>query len=370
MAPIHMRMLIAFLPLLFVGVAWAWTQNRGATTNGSSSLDFTETLSVTRIATGFGFAEGPAWTDGDGGYLVFSDLDASRLLRWNPESGSLVDLRNDRGHGGNGNAFLPDGRLVSCESLGRRVIVLDPRTGKIHPLVSSYNGQPLNAPNDVVVRSDGTIWFTDPDYQLSGKSAYGGKFVFRFDPATDELTPVIKDLGRPNGLVFSPDEGILYVNNTDIQGHGIEANATYAYTVQPDGSLRKVGKEPFIANHEKWPDGLAIDPYGNLFIALFDSPGIHVFDPGGALLGVIKIPEPGQMRRISSCILGGEDRRDLYVTAGGSIYRVDLRPLYQDLKSSMQPRPASARKTKSSPGRNFQESIRSNPIRHLRAATP
>src|SRR6185437_7060404 len=170
---------------------------------------------IERVATGFRWAEGPVYFR-DGGYLLWSDIPNNRMMRWLEEDGHVSVFRSPSNYS-NGNTRDRDGRLVTCEHRGRRVTRTE-LSGKITVLADSYKGKRLNSPNDVVVKSDGTVWFTDPTYGISAEyeggkaeSEIGSCNVYRLDPKTGDLRIVVDDFSRPNSLAFSPDESILYV---------------------------------------------------------------------------------------------------------------------------------------------------------------
>ncbi|MFW6195368.1 MAG: SMP-30/gluconolactonase/LRE family protein [Chloroflexota bacterium] len=261
-----------------------------------------------------GFTEGPVWVPeypGEAGFLLWSDIPASRLLRWSHDSG--VNVFRENTNNTNGNTLDREGRLISCEHSGRRVSRTE-SWGDIVPLVERYQGRRLNSPNDVAVKSDGTIWFTDPTYGLPrddngnrvGKEL-DANYVFRFDPRSGDLTPVVDDFEMPNGIAFSPDEGTLYVSDTGEPSH------IRAFSVSADGTLSN-GRVLTVVD-PRGPDGFRVDTEGNIWTTAGD--GIHVYDRDGTLLGKILCPE-----QPANCVFGGNDRKTLFITARTSLYAI------------------------------------------------
>jgi gluconolactonase len=263
--------------------------------------------------TGTAWAEGPVYfTEGD--YVVWSDIPNDRMMRWSPSDGASV-FREPAGYT-NGNYRDRQGRLVSCEHGNRRISRTEP-DGSIVSLVDRFEGNRLNSPNDLVVKSDDTIWFTDPPYGIlsdreghKADSELDGCYVFRFDPATEELRIVSDELDRPNGICFSPDESILYVADTG------EPRNVCAFDVVDNERL--TNRRVFAVVRPGAADGFRVDTEGNLFTSAAD--GIQVYSPAGELLGKILVPE----HRIANCVFGGPDKRRLYITADTSLYSIQL----------------------------------------------
>ena len=267
-----------------------------------------------RVATGFHFLEGPSWHAGEG-VLYFSDIIGDAQYRWSEPDG--VSLFRAPSHMANGTTWDREGRLLVCEHASSRVSRVD-LDGHYEVLASHFERKELNSPNDIVVKSDGSIWFTDPPF---GRTATHGverpqqldfQGVFRLGADGRELRPVADDFARPNGLCFSLDESLLFVNDTQRQHIRV-------FDVAADGSLRNGrlwadvdGDEPGVA------DGMKVDREGNLYCC--GSGGIHVFDPGGVRLGVLGIPEVP-----ANFTWGGPDRCELLVTARRSLYRLRMR---------------------------------------------
>ena len=264
-----------------------------------------------RIAGGFLFTEGPLWHP-KGRFLLFSDMPGDIVRRWSAAEG--VKTFRQPCNKANGETYDRQGRLVTCEHATSRVTRTEP-DGTITVLATHYGDKELNSPNDIVVRSDGAIYFTDPTY---GRAEYYGlprepelefRGVYRLEPETRKLTLLADDFAQPNGLCFSPDEKRLYVNDTerrhirafDVQAGGLLANGrVWAETTGTD---------------EGWPDGMKTDSAGNLFCS--GPGGIHVFDAGATCLGVIRTPEP-----TANFTFGEDDCRSLFITASTSVYRV------------------------------------------------
>jgi gluconolactonase len=264
---------------------------------------------VDRLATGFQFTEGPVWNPVDG-VLLFSDIHANRIYAWSPDGG--VTLFREPSGNSNGLTYDQAGRLILCEHETRRLARLD-RQDVYTVLSDRFQGKRLNSPNDVVVKSDGTIYFTDPPYGIQPEAQelpFQG--VFRFDPARQAMTLLAEDFDRPNGLAFSPDEGVLYVADSSSRRH------IRAFTVRPDGTLCDGRVFAVIRSEAPGnPDGMKIDVEGHLYSAA--AGGIWVFQADGETVGVISTPETP-----ANCAWGDDDGRSLYITARTSIYRIRL----------------------------------------------
>jgi gluconolactonase len=270
-----------------------------------------EDLEFEELATGFEFTEGPLWHSRDG-YLLFSDMPGDHLRKWSP-SGGISTFRKPC-HQTNGLAWDRQGRLIACEHSSSHLTRTE-EDGKITVLASHYEGKELNSPNDVVVRSDGAIYFTDPIY---GRKEFFGRprhleiafrGVYKVVPDTGKITLLVDDFGQPNGLCFSADEKILFVNDTEKQH-------IRAFDVHSDGMLSK-GRIWAVTQGEGrgGPDGMKIDSHSNLYS--YGPGGIHVFDPQATCLGVIRVPE-----HASNFAWGDTDFKSLFITASTSLYRI------------------------------------------------
>jgi gluconolactonase len=266
---------------------------------------------VAKIAPGMTFTEGPCWfNDAAGGHLLFSDIPAHHIQRWDEKSG--VTVFREQSNYTNGNTRDAEGRLISCEHETRRVTRTE-EDGSITVLADQFDGKKFNSPNDVVVKSDGTIWFTDPPYGLpkGAQKELDKNYVFRLDPKTKEVKPVASACEMPNGLAFSPGEKKLYVADS---GKGREIRV---FTVNPDNTLS--GGDVFCKIDNGAPDGIRVDPAGRVFSSARD--GVQIFSPAGRLIGKILLPES-----CANLTFGGPDNRDLYMTASKSLYRIKLSP--------------------------------------------
>ena len=273
-----------------------------------------------RLATGASWAEGPVWRP-DSGDVLWSDVRGNRLLRWSPSEPPSVVL--DPSGFQNGHTLDLDGSVIAC-SHGRRGIERLAGDGSWTVLVDRYRGARLNSPNDVVVKSDGTIWFTDPPYGILGDdegaaapSEIGTCLVFRFDPATGELEAVTDVLEHPNGLAFSPDESVLYITDTSASVGPFGDGNHHILAFDVVGGRALADPRPFYVCDPGLADGFRVDTEGNIFTSARD--GIHVLAPDGRLLGRIPVPEV-----TANCVFGGPDGRTLFITATTSLYAIDL----------------------------------------------
>jgi len=264
---------------------------------------------LAKLAGDMKFTEGPVWRARDGGYLVFSDIPANELKQWTAKNG-LASFRQPS-RNANGNTLDRAGQLVTCEHSGRRVSVQE-NDGVLRTLVDRFDGRKFNSPNDVVVKSDGTVWFTDPPYGLpKGETKeQAGNYVYRFDPRTRTATIVVWDFDMPNGLCFSPDETKLYIADSGKPHH------LRVFDVQKDGTL--TGGGVFCRIDPGVPDGIRCDAQGRIYSSAGD--GVHIFAPGGKLIGKILVPETP-----ANLCFGGADGQTLFITAQTSLYSIPLR---------------------------------------------
>jgi gluconolactonase len=276
---------------------------------------------IERIATGFRWAEGPVYFR-DGGFLLWSDIPNNRMMRWLEEDGHVSVFRASSNYS-NGNTRDLQGRLVTCEHDTRRVIRTE-HGGKSTVISDGYGGSKLNAPNDVVVASDGAIWFTDPGYGIDGeyeghKDAFelGGN-VYRVDVARGEMTVVADDFVRPNGLAFSPDERLLYIVDSGIT-HGGPAHIRVFDVV--DGSKLRNGRVFADDFAPGFTDGLRVDVQGNIWCSMgwadAREDGVRCYAPDGDLIGRIHLPET-----CANLCFGGKKRNRIFMAASTSIYAV------------------------------------------------
>lgn len=276
-----------------------------------------EGIPIERVHTGSVWVEGPLWIPARG-RLRWSDIPNNLIREYDPATGETT-VYAENVEFTNGRALDHDGSVVQC-SHGNRRIERD-RDGVVEPLVEGWDGVRLNSPNDIVVHPDGTIWFTDPPYGIivpreghPGEREYGDHFVFRFDPATGRTAPVVTDVQEPNGLAFSPDLTRLYVADTGPALAG-GLRPIRVYELQ-HGSRCKNGRVfATITGDDGASDGIKVDEHGDVWSS--SAVGIIVFDPDGAELGRIPIPEV-----TANLCFGGPDGHDLYMAATSSIYRV------------------------------------------------
>jgi gluconolactonase len=277
---------------------------------------------VERLYTGARWAEGPVWF-GDGRYLVFSDIPNNRMLRWLEDTGEVSVFRTPSNYS-NGNTRDRQGRLITCEHDARRVTRTE-HDGTITVLIDQFEGKKLNAPNDVVVHSDGAIWFSDPGYGImSNYEGHKAAFelpanVYRLDPRTRKATVVASGMDKPNGLCFSPDEKRLYIVDTGVPKHPGDPHPIFVYDVE-DG-VRLTNKRLFVNMAPGTSDGIRCDVDGNVWSAAGWAGegynGVHVLAPDGTLIGKIHLPET-----CANLCFGGSKRNRLFMAASQSLYAV------------------------------------------------
>lgn len=289
-----------------------------------------EGAALEKVASGATWAEGPAWI-APRRVLRFSDIPNNRILEFHEETGELAVLATGVEFT-NGRTVDLQGRVVEC-SHGRRAVLrdADAATGEAYDpevLVDRFGSARLNSPNDVVVASDGSIWFSDPSYGIkrgeeghAGEEEYGDRYVFRLDPADGSLTPVVIDVEAPNGLAFSPDESVLYVSDSSIAPPDREhpdparprGHAIHAYDVV-QGRHAKNGRT-LVEVSPGLPDGFRVDEQGRIWSSSLS--GVQVFAADGRKLAEIPVPE-----KVGNLCFGGEDGRTLYIVASTSLYRI------------------------------------------------
>ena len=267
---------------------------------------------IERLYDGCRWAEGPVYVPA-GRYVVWSDIPNDRMLRWDEMTGNVGEFRQPAGHS-NGNTLDREGRLVTCEHGNRRVSRTE-HDGSISVLAEHFDGKRLNSPNDVIVRSDGSIWFTDPAYGIDSDyeghraaSEIGACNVYRIDPATSHVAVVADDFDRPNGLAFSLDESQIYIADT-------RHNHIRVFDVNGAGPLG--AGEVFAECTAGHFDGFRLDDTGRLWAGVGD--GVHCFDPDGTLIGKLHLPEDA-----ANLTFGGLARNRLFITATTSLYSIRI----------------------------------------------
>ncbi|MBW4563658.1 MAG: SMP-30/gluconolactonase/LRE family protein [Mojavia pulchra JT2-VF2] len=273
---------------------------------GLQSINISNT-NLEKLVGRFKFTEGPVWHPS--GFLLFSDIPADTIYKWTTD-GKVVVFRYPAGNP-NGNTFDRQGRLITAQH--KRRLVRTEKNGQISVLAERYQGKRLNSPNDVVVKSDGSIYFTDPPYGISkDKEELGFYGIYRLKPDRT-LTLLNKEMVRPNGLAFSSDEKKLYISDSD-KGH------IRVFEVKSDGTLTnsKVFAQLTGPKDKGIPDGLKVDVKGNIYCS--GSGGVWIFSPTGQFLGKITVPEV-----VTNLAWGDKDYKTLYITAGQSVYRTRLK---------------------------------------------
>lgn len=277
---------------------------------------------IDHLWTGARWTEGPVYVPA-GRYLVFSDIPNDRTLRYDELSGQVHTFEQPALNQ-NGHCLDLQGRIVSCEHRGRAVSRIG-HDGRREVLADAVDGKRLNSPNDVVCKSDGSIWFTDPTYGIdsdyegdAAETELDGCHVYRIDPDDHSITAVVTDMVRPNGLAFSPDESILYVADTGVSHVGRKCPPDIrAYPMAADGRTTAGGHTTFATCDEGVFDGFRVDRSGNVWSSAGD--GVHCFAPDGTLLGKIHLPEV-----VANVEFGGPKRNRLYICGTTSLYAMYL----------------------------------------------
>ena len=275
---------------------------------------------IEKLWTGGRWCEGPAWF-GAHRTLVWSDIPNNRMLRYDELSG-ITSVFREPANNSNGHTVDRQGRLVSCEHLTRRVTRTE-HDGSVTVLASHWQGKRLNSPNDVVVHSDGGVWFTDPSYGilsdyegLRADSEIGACNVYRIDPASGTVDLVADDFVKPNGLAFSPDESVLYIADTGASHAADGPRHIRSCSVKADG--KRLGANRVFATCDNGLfDGFRVDTEGRLWSSAGD--GVHAFDADGTLLGKLLVPE-----RVANVCFGGPKRNRLFICATSSLYAIYL----------------------------------------------
>ncbi len=275
------------------------------------------TAKVERLATGMRWSEGPVWI-GDARGLLWSDIPNNRIMRWDEETGAVSIFRKPSNYA-NGNTRDRQGRLLTCEHDTRRVTRTE-YDGLITVIADKFDGKPLNSPNDIVCKSDGSIWFTDPPFGVLGN--YEGHTaplelptnVYRWDPVSGKLTVVTGEVNRPNGLAFSPDESKLYIIEA-----GLTPRVIRVYDVVDHGTRLAKPRTLITAEPNGTPDGMRIDLDGNLWcgwgMGAEGLDGVAIFNSDGKPIGRIDLPE-----RCANLCFGGLHRNRLFMAASTSVY--------------------------------------------------
>ncbi|WP_299706536.1 SMP-30/gluconolactonase/LRE family protein [uncultured Tateyamaria sp.] len=273
---------------------------------------------VERLWTGARWSEGPVWFAA-GHYLLWSDIPNNRILRYDDTDGSVSTFRQPSNNS-NGHTVDRQGRLVSCEHLARRVTRTE-HDGSITVIADNYQGKQLNSPNDVVVKSDGSVWFTDPSYGIlmdyegaRADSEIGACHVYRVDQS-GEISIAADDYVKPNGLAFSPDEALLYIADTGITHDADGPKHIRRHSVNADGTLS--GGEVFATCTEGLFDGFRLDTHGRIWSSAAD--GVHCINSDGMLIGKVHIPE-----LVGNVCFGGEKLNRLFIAGTTSLYSVFL----------------------------------------------
>jgi gluconolactonase len=277
---------------------------------------------VTKLAGGMKFTEGPVWLP-ENKMLVFSDIPNSKLMQWS-SAGGLAPYRDSQE--ANGNIIDFQGRILSCQHKARNVVRIE-KDGKETVLADRFDGKRFNSPNDLAIRSDGTLWFTDPPWGLTGAHEIPGHWVYRLELETGKIEPVVKDLAMPNGIVFSPDEKRLYIADTG--GHPRHPDPSFhklppsvqCYEINDNG---KLGRKLF--QIDSGSDGMTMDMLGNLYTTHGNQ--VQIYSADGKLLESIEVPEGP-----ANVCFGEEDYKTLFITARTSLYSLPMKVAGARLKT-------------------------------------
>jgi len=308
------RIFLQLLIVLFAACTVVADDDRQLVANGAK---------VEKLASGMKFTEGPVWLPSEK-KLVFSDIPNSKLMQWSEADGLSVYRDSEQA---NGNILDLQGRIISCQHKARNVIRIE-ADGSTTLLADRFDGKRFNSPNDVAIRSDGTLWFTDPPWGLTGSHEIPGHWVYKLEPKTGRVEVVHKYLAMPNGIVFSPDESRIYIADTgghkrhpDPDFHKLPASIQ-CYEIDNEGNL---GKKLFqIASGS---DGMAVDAQGNLYAT--HGGKVHIYDADGNKRQQIDVPEGP-----ANVCFGGDDHKTLFITARTSLYSVRMRVAGAKLKGA------------------------------------
>ena len=308
------RIILHFLIVLFAASTVVADDDRQLVAKGAK---------VEKLAGGMKFTEGPVWLPSEK-KLVFSDIPNSKLMQWSEADGLSVYRDSEQA---NGNILDLQGRIISCQHKARNVIRIE-ADGSTTLLADRFDGKRFNSPNDVAIRSDGTLWFTDPPWGLTGPHEIPGHWVYKLEPKTGKVEVVHKYLAMPNGIVFSPDESRIYIADTgghkrhpDPDFHKLPASIQ-CYEIDNEGNL---GKKLFqIASGS---DGMAVDAQGNLYAT--HGGKVHIYDADGNERQQIDVPEGP-----ANVCFGGDDYKTLFITARTSLYSVRMRVAGAKLKGA------------------------------------
>ena len=308
------RIVLQFLIVLFAASTVVADDDRQLVAKGAK---------VEKLAGGMKFTEGPVWLPSEK-KLVFSDIPNSKLMQWSEADGLSVYRDSEQA---NGNILDLQGRIISCQHKARNVIRIE-ADGSTTLLADRFDGKRFNSPNDVAIRSDGTLWFTDPPWGLTGSHEIPGHWVYKLEPKTGKVEVVHKYLAMPNGIVFSPDESRIYIADTgghkrhpDPDFHKLPASIQ-CYEIDNEGNL---GKKLF--QLASGSDGMAVDAQGNLYAT--HGGKVHIYDADGNERQQIDVPEGP-----ANVCFGGDDHKTLFITARTSLYSVRMRVAGAKLKGA------------------------------------